>query len=204
MWPTVRAAVKQFAQENNLTVHARSNQTAFWFIDPKNIQGKLPSKLKPNILKNPSIYSIVKEIKFHESQQEELTNQLIEYAILYPPDNLVSVEPNNTLSICNLGSELSSYGKIYLIECFEFIGSNIHSKYSLHPFHQHLSNIKQLSLTSTIIPIQMFSVQAAQSLNITSPLIYINIEVCLNTISENLSLWLDHLMPGGIICGNFR
>ena len=97
---------------------------------------------------------------------------------------------------------MKDYGKVFLVECFEFLSDNVHSNYTIHPFHQHLSNIKHANLTNTFIPVQMFSMQAAQFVNITSSLIYINLEGYSEKAADHLLMWLHHLTNDGAVCGN--
>lgn len=201
MWLSVRTAIKQFAQENGLTVHARSDDNAFWYFDPKN-KRKMLRRLSPKPLIMPSIYSLIREIKFQENFQENLTNQLLESITNFQPNSIVLVEPKETVSICSIGSVMKNFGNLFLIESFEFFGNNLYPNYTTHPFHQRLSNIKQASLTNTIIPIQMFSMQAAQFSNILSPMIFINLEEYLENALDHLTIWKNHLADDGILCGN--
>jgi predicted O-methyltransferase YrrM len=69
-------------------------------------------------------------------------------------------------------------------------------------YQQFLSNVIHRKQTSKIIPIRMSSMQAAQELNITPDLVYIDGSHDEKDVYEDIMAWYKKLQPQGILCGD--
>ena len=71
-----------------------------------------------------------------------------------------------------------------------------------HLFQLFLSNIKHAGLTHKVVPIRMYSVMAAQLLNVKADLIYIDAAHDYQNVLNDIMAWYPHLNPGGVMCGD--
>lgn len=202
MWPSVRDAVYRFAKENGISVNFINNDKAFWYFNPKNSKQLDPQPLQPNVIESASLYSIIKPLEYVDDSNQDLTSQLLATVGMLSPSSLLLIEPETTISIPSVGSLMKDFGKVYLIECFESRGNNIDLQYQKHPFHQHLSMINSVALTNVFVPVQMFSMQAAKIISISSPLIYLNLGKYAENPLDQIEAWKSHLTDSGVLCGN--
>lgn len=68
-------------------------------------------------------------------------------------------------------------------------------------FRQFLSNIVQENSASKITPIRMTSNEAAEGLNLTADVIYIDTSEA-TTVGADITRWFPHLNPHGALCGD--
>ncbi len=69
-------------------------------------------------------------------------------------------------------------------------------------FQRFLSNVIQEGRSDKVIPFRMSSADAADALNVTAQVIYLNAsDRC--TLFEDILRWFAHLSPNGKICGDY-
>ncbi|MEI8125029.1 MAG: class I SAM-dependent methyltransferase [Parachlamydiaceae bacterium] len=71
-----------------------------------------------------------------------------------------------------------------------------------HLFQLFLSNIKYAGLTHKVVPVRMYSVMAAQILDIKADLIYIDAAHDYQNVLDDIMAWHPHLTQGGVMCGD--
>jgi hypothetical protein len=71
-----------------------------------------------------------------------------------------------------------------------------------HVFHQFLSNMVHWGFTDVVIPIRMRSLEAAQALNVTPDLIYIDGEHTFDAVYADMTAWYPFVEGRGILCGD--
>ena len=69
-------------------------------------------------------------------------------------------------------------------------------------FQLFLSNIKYAGLTHKVVPVRMYSVMAAQILDIKADLIYIDAAHDYQNVLDDIMAWHPHLTQGGVMCGD--
>ncbi len=107
-----------------------------------------------------------------------------------------------------LAELLPAEGKLYAIDTWLgswsgsqaiFFQNDPRVQYAYQLF---LSNIKHANLAHKIIPIRMFSLEAARALNVQADLIYIDACHEEESVYNDLLAWYPHLNKNGILCGD--
>lgn len=166
---------------------------------------------------------------FAEIKQEELPPPYNSIEILPPYyfnnwfvnskhlDNLI--KKHNISVIVELGSwlgasaihmarQVPTYGKVYCVDHWE--GSAEHHQphrtdvSHLLPrlYQQFLSNVIHAGLTDKIIPIKTSTLEAAQNLNVSPHLVYIDASHDYANVYQDICKWYEKVIPGGICCGD--
>lgn len=71
-----------------------------------------------------------------------------------------------------------------------------------YAYQLFLSNVKHANLAHKIIPVRMFSLEAATALNVSADLIYIDACHEEESVYNDIKAWILHLNPGGTMCGD--
>lgn len=97
---------------------------------------------------------------------------------------------------------LPDHGKVYAIDTWQ--GSSEHADDPRIPllYQLFLSNVKHKGLTHKIVPIRMYSLEAAKALNIKADLIYIDASHDTQSVIDDINAWFPHLKKNGIMCGD--
>lgn len=103
----------------------------------------------------------------------------------------------------HIASLLPQGGKLYAVD--HFLGSEEHQNNGrIHRlYRQFLSNVIHAGLTDKIIPVKMYSLEAAQYLsNITADFIYIDAGHKTEDVLADLRAWYPRVREQGVFCGD--
>lgn len=109
------------------------------------------------------------------------------------------------LSTRFLAENVDGGGKVYAVDTW--LGSpdeEVHQKDPRLPqlYEIFLSNVLHAGLAHVIIPVQMDSLAAAETLNVKADLIYIDASHGTEAVYQDILAWHAHLNEGGILCGD--
>lgn len=142
---------------------------------------------------------------FLGSENQKCLENLV---IFYKPKTVVELGSSLGLATIFIGFLMPEDGKLYAVDCFDNkidpVSKNIRSSnnYTYSIYQQFLSNIKHHRLCDKVVPVKMSNVEAAEILDVSPDLLYIDSSTEEDLVYQDIMTWYPKVKNGGIICGN--